>query len=86
MPTYNFRNVKTNEDFSEFMSIAARETYLEENPDIIQVLSMPAIVDPVGAGITRPPTEFLKNVIGKVKAHNPHSTALERRWNIPREW
>lgn len=87
MPTYTFLNKDTGEEFTDFMSISALEEYLASNPNIQQVPCAPAIVDPVGLGITKPPSDFLKNVIGKVK-HNQagaSSAALERRWHIPRE-
>ena len=42
MPTYAFRNKKTDEQFEKFMSISAKEQYLAENQDIEQVLQVPA--------------------------------------------
>jgi hypothetical protein len=44
------------------------------------------LVDPVGIGISKPPADFQKYVLGKVKAANPHSTAVaSKRWSIPKE-
>ena len=37
MPTYKFKNNKTGEEFEEFMSIASREQYLIDNPDVSQM-------------------------------------------------
>ena len=34
MPTYDFLNTKTGEEFSEFMSISEKETYLKHNSHI----------------------------------------------------
>lgn len=85
MPTYNFRNTKTDEVSEVFMPMSKREEYLKENPDLEQILTPIAIADPVGMGITRPPADFSKYVLGRVKETNPLGTALERRWHIQRE-
>ena len=86
MPTYTFRNKNTGETWNDFMSISKMETYLSENPDVQQVLTTINIVDPVGIGVTKPPADFQKYILGKVKevagAHNP---AIEKRWHIARE-
>jgi hypothetical protein len=84
MPTYHFRNKTTGDEFQDFMSISAKEKYLEENTDIEQILTSLNIVDPVGIGVTRPPTDFAKYVLGRIKEASP-GPAIEKRWTIPRE-
>ena len=37
MPTYTFKNNTTGLEFDEFMGMSERETYLKDNPDIIQL-------------------------------------------------
>jgi hypothetical protein len=37
MPTYTFKNVKTDEVFDELMSISEREAFLSDNPNIQQL-------------------------------------------------
>ena len=44
MPTYDFENKKTGEVFEKMMTIADKEQYLKDNPDIQQLLGMPKIV------------------------------------------
>ena len=39
MPTYDFLNTKTGKEFSEFMSISEKETYLKHNSHIQQKVS-----------------------------------------------
>ena len=39
MPTYRFQNVETGEEYEDFMSISALETYLSENPNVTQLLN-----------------------------------------------
>jgi|TARA_R110000868_G_scaffold57548_2_gene177659 hypothetical protein len=84
MPTYQFKNKTTGEEFEDFMSISAKEKYLEENTDIDQMLTSLNIVDPVGIGVTRPPSDFSKYVLGRIKETAP-GPALEKRWTIQRE-
>ena len=36
MPTYRFVNNETGEEYEDFMSISALETYLSENPNVTQ--------------------------------------------------
>ena len=87
MAIYSFENTKTGEEFSLQMSMSEREQYLKDNPDVIQTLTRMNIGDPVGLGVTKPPSDFMKGVIGKVKnAPGAHDAAIQKRWHIPREW
>ena len=48
MPTYNFKNKKTGDQWQEMMSNSEREKLLNDNPDIIQLLINPvSLGDPV---------------------------------------
>jgi hypothetical protein len=84
MPTYQFKNKDTGQEFEDFMSISSKEKFLEENQNIEQVLTALNIVDPVGIGVTRPPSDFSKYVLGRIKETAP-GPALEKRWTIQRE-
>jgi|TARA_A100001388_G_C28534765_1_gene387350 predicted nucleic acid-binding Zn ribbon protein len=48
MPTYTFENTKTGKVFDEYMSISDRETYLEQNPHIKQLINKINIVSGTG--------------------------------------
>ena len=48
MPTYDFLNTKTGEEFSEFMSISEKETYLKHNSHIQQKVSSINIISGTG--------------------------------------
>jgi len=87
MPTYIFRNIETAEITQTFMSIKELDGYIEANPHLQQVPTAPAIVDPVNIGITKPPSDFQKGIIGRMKESIPgvNKDALEKRWTIPRE-
>lgn len=85
MPNYSYRNKSTNEEFTVSMSISEMEKYEASNPDLERIYTGMNIVDPVGIGVTRPPEDFAKFVLGKVKAANPHTNIGKRRWDIPKE-
>lgn len=85
MPSYTFLNTQTNEEYDLKMSYDELQAYLNDNPQVNQVFKM-NVVDPVGIGVTRPPSDFQKYVLGKVKAANPHADAVaSKRWGIPKE-
>lgn len=84
MPIYTFVNDKTNETFEEMMTIAEMESFLEENKHIRQVITKVNITDPMSLGVTRPPSDFQKHVLGKIKKGHPKGS-VEKRWTIPKE-
>lgn len=78
MPTYNFIDTETGEEFEAFMKWSEREEFLKENPNIQSVLTAPAIVSSVaGMGSHRVPDGF-KEVLSKVAEKHPNSTVGER--------
>lgn len=87
MPTYSYVNKDTGEKFDKTMSISEMTEYEDNNPNIQRVYNKIAIVDPVGIGVTKPPSDFSKYVLGKVKAGAPgsNSATMEKRWQIPKE-
>ena len=73
MPTYNFRNKETGEEFEKFMSISAREQYLSENPHIETMISgAPMVCDPVRVGVRKKDSGF-KEVLQKIHSRAPGS-------------
>jgi hypothetical protein len=86
MPYYTFRNKNTNEEVTVQMTMAEHDTYLDDKPDWEQIIQSAAVVDPVNIGITKPPSDFQKYVLGKVKAKTPGASAVaNKRWHIPKE-
>lgn len=83
---YSFIDTETEEEFEVEMSYDQLKAFLEANPKLNQTFRM-NIVDPVGAGISKPPSDFQKYILGKVKEKAPgaNKAALEKRWHIPRE-
>jgi hypothetical protein len=67
MPTYNFLNKETNEEFSEFMSISAVDDYLKENPHIEQLVNgSPMIV----SGVPQKPDNGFRDLLKSIKKSN----------------
>jgi hypothetical protein len=73
MPLYDFRNKDTGEVFEKFMSIAAKEEYLKDNPNIESMLGMNALIDPVRLGIRKADNGF-KEVLQRIHEKTPGST------------
>ena len=65
MPTYRFLNNETGEEYEEFMSISALDTYLEENPNITQLVNgAPSLHS--GRGMGKPDDGF-RDVLRQIK-------------------
>jgi len=86
MPNYTFRNKETGEEFTEWLSMSEHDTYLNDKPHLEQVIRGMTIVDPIIIGVTKPPSDFQKYVLGKVQARTAGATAIaNKRWSIPKE-
>ena len=68
LPTYDFVNTETGEEFEAFMSIAAREQYLKDNPNIQQILGATSTVS--GVSITGKVPDGFKEVLSKVSENH----------------
>lgn len=79
MPTYEFLDTETGEEFESFMSISAREEYLKNNPHIQPLVTAPAIVTgvSVSASSNKVPDGF-KEVLSKVAEAHPASEVAHR--------
>lgn len=86
MPNYTFRNKITNEEVTVQMTMAEHDTYLDDKPDWEQVIVAATFVDPVSIGVTKPPADFQKYVLGRIKSAVPEASAVaSKRWDIPKE-
>jgi len=78
MPTYTFRNTKTEEVFEKFMSISDKETFLESNPDLVSIIgNAPAIGDSVRLGIRKPDAGF-NEVLSRIHSANYKSNLADK--------
>ena len=85
MPYYSFENTDTGEQYELDMKMSELDTYLAENKNIRQIFTRLNIGDSVRLGIKKPPSDFSKYVLGRVKETNPLGTAIERRHTIVKE-
>jgi len=73
MPTYDFENTKTGEQFTEIMSMKEREKYLADNPHIKQLLTRMNMI----AGMPKNDDGWKENLARIAEAH-PNSTLADR--------
>lgn len=86
MPNYTWENKETGEEHTNSMTIAERDEYEKNNPHLRQVLRHFTMVDPVSIGVTKPPADFQKYVLGRIKSAVPEASAVaNKRWDIPKE-
>jgi len=77
MPNYTFVNKETGEEFEKFMSIAEREEFMKNNPQLSQKLVAPPIGDPARLGVTKTPDGF-QQLLNNARKKNLHSTIQSR--------
>lgn len=78
MPTYNFLNTDTGEEFESFMKISEREEYLIANPHIQPVMTAPAIVSGVSTSTQNRVPDGFKEVLSKVAEAHPTSDVAKK--------
>ena len=76
MPTYDFYNTETGEEFSALMKISERGEFLKANPHIQQVIGATATVS--GVSITGKIPDGFKEVLSKVSENHKQSTVANR--------
>ncbi len=76
MPLYSFLNTETGEEFESFMSISAREDYLQTNPIIHSVVTSAAIVS--GVSVTGKVPDGFKEVLSKISENHKSSEVASR--------
>lgn len=81
---YSFHDTETDEEFELQMSYDDLKQFLVDNPKVNQTFRM-NIVDPIGIGVTKPPSDFQKYVLGRIKEAHPLGKSIERRHTIPKE-
>ena len=78
MPTYNFLNIDTGEEFESFMKISEREEYLKTNPQIQPVITAPAIVTGVSTSKQNRVPDGFKEVLSKISEAHPASDLADK--------
>ena len=81
---YSFIDTETEEEFELEMTYDQLKVFLEANPRFNQTFVM-NLGDPIRMGVTRPPSDFSKYVLGRVKEAHPLGKSIERRHTITKE-
>jgi hypothetical protein len=83
---YSFEDTETGEEFEVSMTYDQLKEFLVDFPSLNQTFRM-NLGDPVGLGITKPPSDFSKYVLGRIKEATPgaQKDVIEKRWHIPKE-
>ena len=81
---YSFIDTETEEEFELEMSYEELKDFLEANPNLNQTFRM-NLGDPIRMNITKPPSDFSKYVLGRVKEAHPLGKSIERRHTITKE-
>lgn len=81
---YSFIDTETEEEFELEMSYDELKGFLEANPNLNQTFRM-NLGDPIRMNITKPPSDFSKYVLGRVKEAHPLGKSIERRHTITKE-
>ena len=75
MPVYTFHNKETGEYYDKFMKISERETYLNDNPQVENIISAPAIV---GDHVVKRMDGGMKEVFSRIGDKHPGSPLADR--------
>lgn len=76
MPTYTFKNTRTGEVLEKFMSISARDTFMQDNPDLEPMLSAPATISGVDNSSGGRLPDGFKDVLRTMKNKHPKANGL----------
>ena len=79
MPTYNFKNTKTGEEWEEFFTLSGKDLFLEQNPDIKQTPSMFSISASVTGDRIKTDSGWKENLSRIAEAHP--NTPLGDKYN-----
>jgi len=73
MPTYNFLNNETGEEYKEFMSMSEIEIYLKDNPHITQIIGDSP---PIISGSNMKPDQGFRDLLKEMK--KKHSQGISK--------
>lgn len=90
MPTYTFKNKKTNEIVELDMKVSQYDDFLKENPNLQRYYDASSTFGIRADMMLEPPSDFQKYVLGRIKDNVPGAKkGIERgmrHFKIPREW
>lgn len=70
MPTYDFKNLNTDEIETHIMKMSELDEFKQNNPHLERYMSTaPGISDPIRLGLRRPSSGF-RELLGRIKNNN----------------
>jgi len=84
MPLYSYHDTKNDTYIDITMTISEMEAFEKENSHMERQYTSLNMVDPVTAGTAKPPADFQKYVLGKIKERHPLGS-VEKRWQLKKE-
>ena len=72
MPIYEFRLKETGESFEEFFNYQQKIDFLEDNPDIEEIIGAPHLISGI-AGVTHKNDSGFNDLLNRIGNANPHS-------------
>jgi hypothetical protein len=84
MPVYTFENINTGDEIVVEMKISELDDFKASNPDLRQlIVSATPSVDPILLGVTKPPSDFQKHVLGRIKKGAGKDNYIGKgRWDV----
>ena len=93
MPTYVFKNTKTEDIIEVIMRISELDDFMKDNPDFERYHApedLPILSDGMRMsvpGIGQPDARFEREIIGRIKERVPGNTVKAgHKTKMPREW
>lgn len=84
MGFYTFENINTGDEITLEMTISEMDQYKKDHPELVQILAANRSVDPILLGITKPPSDFQKHVLGRIKRESGKDNVIgQRKWEVP---
>ena len=77
MPIYEFRLKETGEVFEEFFNYQQKRDFLDENPDIEEIIGAPNFVSGI-AGVTHKNDSGFNDLLNRIGNANPYSPLGEQ--------
>lgn len=66
MPMYQFKNLDTDEEWEDIMTNSARESFLSENPRVVQIIGAPGFI----SGYHLKPDSSFNDLLKQTKKRN----------------
>lgn len=80
MPIYSFQNIDTGEVFDKMIKLADRESYLEENPNLKQIITGSApLIDSARLGRAKPDQGF-RDLLTSMKQNKSYTGNKINDW------